>query len=93
MLQIINFVKSKKKNYKNHHTIPFFMTKFKTWMKKNNLKVADVVDNTSLNEKTITKLRNINAVDNFQIQTFIKLKKGYPNIKLKHLFPEINNLC
>jgi len=93
VLQIINFVKSKKKNYKNNHTIPFFMKKFKTWMKKNNLKVADVVDNTSLNEKTITKLRNINAVDNFQIQTFIKLKKGYKNIKLKHLITEINNLC
>lgn len=69
------------------------MTKFKNWMKKNNLKVADVVDNTSLNEKTITKLRNIDAVDSFQIQTFSKLKKGYPNIKLKQLFPEIKNLC
>lgn len=69
------------------------MNRFKDWMKDNNIKVTDVVENTTLNEKTITKLRATKSVDNFQIQTFRKLKKGYPKIKLKTIFPEIKELC
>lgn len=69
------------------------MSRFKQWMKTNNVSVTEIVLKTSLNEKTITKLRANNNVENFQLQTFIKLKKGYPNLNIKEIFPELKNLC
>lgn len=64
-------------------------TKFKIWMAKHKLTIAKVVSDTSLNEKTITKLRYSDPKQQtkFFASTYIKLFKAYPNKGLKEVFP------